>query len=168
MKKKIIYLALFILFISVTNSYSASLKVEISVNQDSLKLGTLVDSVVRQFEVFYKIKNITDKKQAITMWTGCSGWSWTSNRPEIGPGAHSCLTNVPYTITLKPNEEHKGTLGVTFSTKLKTGPLTFRLGFYPHAGVGDIKTEADIKEAVWSNDVTITIEPWMLKKDILR
>jgi hypothetical protein len=164
MKKKIIYLALFILFILATNSYAAPLKLEISVNQDSLKEDSLRRNL-GVFEVFYKIKNISDKKQEMTMWTGCSGWSWTSNRPEILPGTHSCRKNDTHTITLKPNEEYKGTLGIAFSTKLKTGPLTFRLGFYPHAGVGEIKTEADIKGIIWSNDVTITIEPRMLQRE---
>lgn len=168
MKKKIIYLALFILFTSAMNSYAAPLKVEISVDQSSIKNDDYFGKPY-MFSVLYKIKNTSDTNQEITLWTGCSGWSWTSNRSEIIPGAYACLQNTSYRITLKPNEEHNDILGVSFSAKLKkTGPLTFRLGFYPHTGVGEIKTEADIKETIWSNDVTITIEPWMLQNDILK
>ena len=66
-------------------------KIEVSVNQDSLK--TEMYSKWGEFFVDTKIKNISDAEQEIEVWTQ-KGWSWVSDNPDVVPGTEA-LQNVP-------------------------------------------------------------------------
>jgi hypothetical protein len=155
---KIIYALCFILgAISTARgaepiSDNTSLKIEISINEDSLK--TDFYKKVNRFYIDTKIKNIGNTNQEITIWYAY-GWSWTSSSTEVSPG-HEALKNFPYKVTLKPNEEYTGKVEM-ISDAVKKRPLTFQLGFFPKAELPlpeftDPKKSRDI---IWSNTVTL-------------
>jgi hypothetical protein len=132
----------------------AAFKVEISVNQDSLKTETY--KKWGEFFVDTKIKNISDAEQEIVVWTQ-QGWSWVSNNPNVAPGTEAAK-NIPAKIDLKPGEEYAGAVEL-FCDPNKDRPLTFRLGFTPKAelpvseqsGFGS----AQAKVILWSNAVAL-------------
>ena len=152
--KKIVLFSIFIFLTSIVHAESPPLKVEISVQQDSLR-----DDFYKKLGRFYvstKIKNISNENQEIIVWTQY-GWCWISNQPEILPGEEA-TNNIPSHITLKPNEEYGGSVEMFVSPEIKAGSVTFRLGFNPHAEGLAWKTMPDAtKVAIWSNDVVINV-----------
>lgn len=130
-------------------------KIEVSVNQDSLK--TEMYSKWGEFFVDTKIKNISDAEQEIEVWTQ-KGWSWVSDNPDVVPGTEA-LQNVPAKIALKPGQEYAGAVEM-FCDPNKERPLTFRMGFTPQADrpvsgqAGFGSAEANV--IWWSNAAALT------------
>jgi hypothetical protein len=130
-------------------------KVEISVNEDSLK--TDMYKKWGEFLVATKIKNISAVEQEIVVWTH-QGWSWVSDNPDVVPGTEAAQ-NVPAKIALKPGEEYAGAVELVCDPN-KNKPLTFRLGFTPKAET-PVSDEAGFASAqnkviLWSNAVALT------------
>ncbi len=132
----------------------AIFKIEISVNQDSLKSDLY--KKWGEFLVATKIRNISDADQEIVVWTQ-QGWSWISDNPNIVPGTEAAQ-NADTKIELKPGQEYAGAVEL-FCDPNKDRPLTFRLGFTPKAelpvsdqpGFGS----AQAKLILWSNAVAL-------------
>lgn len=129
-------------------------KIEISVNQDSLKTETY--KKWGQFLVATKIKNVSDVDQEIVVWTQ-QGWSWISDNADVVPGTEAAQ-NADAKIELKPGQEYAGMVEL-FCDPNKNRPLMFRLGFTPKAelpvsdqsGFGS----AQARVVLWSNAVAL-------------
>jgi hypothetical protein len=135
-------------------SDAVAFKVEISVQEDSLKTDTYKQW--GEFVVATKIKNISDADQEIVVWTQ-QGRSWISDNPDVAPGTEAAK-NGPSKIALKPGEEFEGAVEMICDPN-KNRPLTFRLGFSPQtdgpvseqSGFGSVQAKA----ILWSNSVAL-------------
>lgn len=138
---------------SADENPAPSLKVEISINEDSLKTDFYKET--NRFYIDAIIKNISNKDQDIIVWTQ-AGWSWTSNNQEISPGKEA-RKNFPTKITLNSNQEYRQGIEI-WSDPHKKIPVTFRLGFFPNAELPIPKwTDIDAsKGIIWSNPVALT------------
>jgi hypothetical protein len=129
-------------------------KIEISVNEDSLK--TDMYKKWGEFLVATKIKNISGVEQEIVVWTQ-QGWSWISDNPDVVPGTEAAQ-NVDAKIELKPGQEYAGAVEL-FCDPNKNRPLTFRLGFTPKAALPASDQSgfgsAQAKVILWSNAVAL-------------
>lgn len=132
----------------------AVFKIEISVNQDSLKSDTY--KKWGEFLVATKIRNISGVDQEIVVWTQ-QGWSWVSDNPDVVPGTEAAQ-NADTKIELKPGQEYAGAVQLICDPN-KNRPLTFRLGLTPktempvsdQSGFGS----AQAKVILWSNAVAL-------------
>lgn len=131
--------------------------VEVSFRQDSLKTEFFRKTGI--FFVDTKIKNISNQNQNIIIWTQ-QGWSWVSDNPAVAPGIEA-LKNYPVNITLKPGEEYNGGVEMWLNSRRQMGPVTFRQGFVPRAGVPISANPKLIEKSggvFWSNAVTLSGE----------
>jgi hypothetical protein len=160
MKFKRSFLTAALIWLSfLTAAFAYPLDIEISVSKKSpLTISTT-------------LKNISREDQKVSVWFCSYGWSWVASGPEIIVGAESCRKNPLENIHLKPGQEYKRDLAISFSSSAKAGPLYLRMGFSP-AGkwtgprIGLDSKRYELDGIIWSHPITVNITPDMVSKAV--
>lgn len=133
----------------------ARFRVEISINQASLKTDRFKKHGA--FIVDTKVVNTSGHIQRISVWTQY-GWSWLSNNKLLSPGIEAAMNSMKQ-VVLKPNQEYRASVEMWASRKL-AGTVRFRLGFVPNTLLPASTNRAQVKNwggVFWSNAVRLRL-----------
>jgi|GEM_PF-5323688 len=146
-----ILLAVFFMLVTVQASYGAEKEETFPIQIEASAKVAKVEKT-GGVEIAIRILNTSDTPQRIgTQICGVPKLvNWITDNKFVQVGGHGCRLNLNLDrpIVLNPGEVYEEICGVGFKWKIKSGPLTFRLGLQP-AGYS----------AAWSNPVTIEILP---------
>ena len=164
--KRCMTLIIILVGISLTTiCYASPLKVEISLNEHFERSKFNINPA--NLDISTRIINVSDVDQRISVWNCSYGYSWVASSPAIVSGLEGCLSNYDTEIILKPGEEYKRHLQIAVSSKAKTGPLTFQMGFnlkndWIGTRCGIEPSEEVVTDVIWSNPITVNINYAML------
>lgn len=107
-----------------------------------------------------RIKNISELSQVFVEWTCTVETNWKTDSKEIQIYQWGCRENMPFSTTLKPQEEiTRGIIAQTKKDVAPKKPVRFRLGFTPHRPESDknglVLPKEESFTIAWSNELTI-------------
>lgn len=107
-----------------------------------------------------RIKNISHLPQVFIEWTCTVETNWKTDSKEIQIYQWGCRENMPFSTTLKPQEEiTRGIIVQTNKDVAPEKPIHFRLGFTPHRPEsnkrGFVLPKEEFFTVAWSNELII-------------
>ncbi len=115
----------------------------------------------QSFEVNTKIRNNGGTPQTVRVWSCSYPRHWSSDNLAVNVQQVPCRLDGLVNIRISPNSAYERTLTVRVAVPdtepLRRHPVTFRLAFRQFTS--DLETSDQIAPPIWSNPISLTIEP---------
>ncbi|MDD4183447.1 MAG: hypothetical protein PHT53_06475 [Candidatus Omnitrophica bacterium] len=154
MKKILLLIFLFQLFIFPALAQKRDFYIEIITKKDTVKRGEI-------FTVTTSIMNVTQKEQRLCFWTCSYDENWSLQAPlnKIQFYGANCEKNIVSCVTLKPFDRFEKELYLQVSDSAKRGKATFKLGFIPCVSREEcFETAKEDQEKFLSQPATVRIK----------